>query len=198
MQRRLLQSTPMQNFQTIDFKDMGLENISSEEQAELNVAASIITDAYMLPYLRNYYGAYGAGASVVKDYGLLFYTYRDPNISETYAVYDALAEYLDSVEIDEATLEGYILSNYSTILQSSGPLSCAENALRGKIDGVDYYRELSTDLKALKSLTPENLNKLKAYFAKLARDGRICTIGSQQTIEQNKQVFGTIATPFNQ
>ena len=186
------------NFQTIDYKDLGLEGISLEEQRELSVAASIITDVYLLPYLRNYYGAYGAGAGAVKDRGLLLYTYRDPNIAETYAVYDALADYLDSVEIDEATLEGYILSNYSSLLQSPGSLSGADNALWGRITGHDYSKELEKSLKALKNLTPENLNKLKAYFAKLARDGRICTIGSQQSIEENKQIFGSVASPFNQ
>ncbi len=185
------------NYMFMSFADMGMEELTPEEQAEFEVVSYILSDAYMLPYLRNYYGAYGAYASN-NSRGIIFDTYRDPNIAESYTVYAGLADYLDSFEIDQETLDGYIMSSYSFIVQSQGNLTDAFTAVLAAFDERDHYAEVSASLKTLKKMTPERVNEIKTYYARTAREGKICTVGTPASVKANKKYFKKIVAPFSE
>ena len=185
------------NYKFMNYEDLGLGDITPEQIAEFDVVASMLSDAYTLPYLRNYYGAYGAYVDNT-DNGIVFWTYRDPNIAETYAVYDALPEFLDTFEVDQETLDGYIMAQYSNLVQSSGNLSDAELTLNYAFDDRDINAEVAASLKALKKLTPERVNEIKAYYAKVAKEGRICTVGTAASVQANKDAFGKVENPFSE
>lgn len=185
------------NYKYMTYADLGIENITPEEEAEFEVMASMISDAFTIPYLRNYYGAYGAYVKANED-GVMFYSYRDPNIAETYAVYDMFPEFADAFVLDQETLDGYIMAEYSGLVQPKGDLSDAYIALLYAFEDRDYCAEKAAALKTLKKMTPERVNELKAYFIKAAKDGNICTVGTPDSVEANSKLFKDTKTPFSE
>ena len=174
-----------------DFASMGME----EYTADLDAVASLVSDLYLFPQLREQYGVYTPLHAFLSDAGCYFIAYRDPNIRETFAVYDALPAFLAEQDQDQETLDGYILSNYSTYALSEGELTGALNAI------TDVLCEQPDDLKLqymreLKALTPERLEAYSAAYEALMENGIRFTAGGAAAINANADLFDAILNPF--
>ncbi|MDD3412241.1 MAG: insulinase family protein, partial [Eubacteriales bacterium] len=71
------------------------------------VLTALMDDTYLLPQLRSALGAYGAYSSL-EPFGQLLYTYRDPNLTGTFEVFEALPEYLRTADITQDMVNTYI------------------------------------------------------------------------------------------
>lgn len=67
---------------------------SNPEYARLRVLARLLTYKYLLPNLRERYGAYGGGAKLTTDGVFTFFSYRDPRNLQTLDVFDQTKEWL--------------------------------------------------------------------------------------------------------
>lgn len=77
--------------------------------AALRVLSKLLTTKYLLPLIRERYGAYGAGAAMSMSGTLQFYSYRDPNTVGTMNIFDDSTDWLKKneftdIDIDEAKL----------------------------------------------------------------------------------------------
>ena len=174
-----------------DYATLGMEEYSGY----LDAVSSIVSDKYLYPMLRDQYGAYGVMTGFIEDYGAYIVSYRDPNIVETFEVYEKLPDFLSSLELSQEELDGYILSAYSYYAKSEGELSGAVNAAFDKLlhsDSsviLDYMRDL-------KSITVEKLQDFADVYAKLVKEGTRFTAGSSSAISANEDLFDSVLTPF--
>ncbi len=75
-----------------------------------NVASKLLRNGYMWDRIRVQGGAYGAFSMLDRIRGVMaFCSYRDPHLAETLAVYDAVGEYLASIELDRDAMEKAII-----------------------------------------------------------------------------------------
>ena len=174
-----------------DYATLGMEEYSGS----LDAVSSIVSDKYLYPMLRDQYGAYGVMTGFIEDYGAYIVSYRDPNIVETYEVYEKLPEFLSDLEIDQEELDGYILSAYSYYAKSQGELSGAINAAFDTLLHTDSSILLDY-MRDLKSITVEKLQDFADIYAKLVNDGMRFTAGSSAAINENAEFFNTILAPF--
>ena len=163
--------------------------------AGLEVVSAAVNDVYLLPLLRDQYGAYSIFHSPVEDGGVYIISYRDPNVAETFAVYDSLPELIGQMTVDQDTLDGYILSVYSGYAQSSGELTGAVSALTAILNG-DSQEDALTYMKQLKAVTPETLQASVAMYQKLVEKGVRSTAGSASAITANADLYDVILNPF--
>ena len=174
-----------------DYEDIGLEN---GYNGALDAITSLVSENYLLK-LRTQYGAYGAfhGAT---DYGLYLLSYRDPNIAETFELYSQLPELIAGFEdIDQETLDGYILSSYSYYAQSSGELSGAFSALLSVLSGQRQEDVLDT-MRELKALDLDTLRQYVDMYAKLVENNIISTAGPASAIEEYSDLYEVVLDPF--
>ena len=147
----------------------------------------IIEDNYILPKIRFGYGAYGGmvnfGAS-----GLIITSYRDPNIKETYDVYNGLADYVKNANLTQKDLERYILKTYSQYTYPSGELSGASNAIVNYLSGKTDEEKLQL-LHEIKSLTVEDVKASAKLFENLMKKGTYSTVGDSRKVNENKELF---------
>ena len=171
--------------------DLGYE----EATADLAVVSSVIEDMFLLPELRDKRGAYGAYLSFSDD-GAYAFTYRDPNIAETFDVYDVMADFVDQIVLDQENLDGYILANYSSLALSSGELTGATNAVLGAVLHEDQTEVLEF-MQQLKGMKAENF---AADYAPLIRalvdNYSYYTSGSASAIDKVSDYFLVIHNPF--
>ncbi len=179
------------NFMFASYEDMGLE----EYTADLDAISSLINDNYLLPMLRDQYGVYGAYTAAA-DAGIYLYTYRDPNIMETFQVYAGLPEYMATLEdLDQETLDGYILSSYSGYATPSGELTGALNAILNHISKIPQEKRVEY-MQQLKSITAEKVADYASAYSALVENGIYATSGGASAISNYAGLYEEILNPF--
>ena len=174
-----------------DYATLGMEGYD----ASLNVITTLVSDLYLIPQLRDQYGVYTPWAGAIDDYGVYLLTYRDPNIVETYGVYESLADQIDARAFDQETLNGYILNAYSSLAKPQGELTGALNAMTAAIEGRPQDESL-TYMRQLKAVTPETVSASVELFRKLAENGMRHTTGSAAAINAHAELYDAILNPF--
>ncbi len=179
------------NFMFASYENMGLE----EYTADLDAISSLINDNYLLPMLRDQYGVYGAYTAAA-DAGIYLYTYRDPNIQETFEVYAGLPAFMESLEsLDQETLDGYILSSYSSYATASGELSGALSAILNHISNIPQEKKTEY-MQELKGITAEKVSDYAAAYKALVDNGIYATSGGAAAILKYSDMYEEIINPF--
>ena len=177
-----------------DYASLGMEGYDGS----LDALTSMTDDMLLVPLLRDQYGVYTpfSGALSDVDGGMYVITYRDPNIAETFQVFDTLPERVAALNIDQDTLDGYILSAYAYYATSQGELSGALDAMLATILGQPQDTAL-TCMRQLKAVTPDSLADFAEIYRKLAENGVRSTAGGVAAIKANAALYDVILNPFN-
>ena len=160
-----------------------------------DVVAQLVADKLLIPDLRDRMGVYTPWCSSGNETFYLL-TYRDPNLAETFAYYDALPDMINALEPDQSTIDKYILSSYSGLAQPEGEMAGAVSALNDYINGVPEDLKLQ-NMKALKSVTPETVKEFAVVLADVLNSGIRGTAGSAAAINANAEMFDAVYNPFN-
>ena len=187
----IVDSTVQYNGLVGSYGAVGLEGYSGA----LDAVSSLISDAYLYPQLRDQYGAYGVFNGFMTDAGAYVVSYRDPNVTETFEVYEALPEFLRTLETDQEELDGYILSSYAYYAKPEGELSGAVAAALSTLTGEPLDIKLQY-MRELKTLTPEALRDYAPVFEALVSDGLRFTAGGAGAINDNAELYDTVFNPF--
>ncbi len=185
------ETTVQYNLLYATYEELGME----EYAGELDAVTALVSDAFLLPLLRDQYGAYSVLHGAVADGGVYLLTYRDPNVQQTYDVYAQLSDLLANYTVDQESLDGYILSSYAYYAQPAGELAGAESAILNVISGTPQD-ELLDVMKSLKAVKAEDLAKYADMYAKMVANGVRSTVGSKGTIEENAALFEAVIDPF--
>ena len=145
-----------QSFKTVDF--------NNEDAPALTVLGSVLRNGYLHTAIREKGGAYGAGALQDMNTGTFkFFSYRDPNISETFNAFgDSIKWALKSITKEK--LDEGILNVISSIDKPSSPASEALSDFNSNKNGFTQnkrkiFREnvLATSIDKLVSVTEKYL-----------------------------------------
>ena len=187
----IIDSGVQYNLLMADYQALGMEGYD----ASLDALASLVNDTFLIPLLRDQYGVYTPQHGAIEDGGVYVYAYRDPNIAETFAVLDELPEMVAEVDLDQETLDGYILSAYSYYAMPEGELTGAAGAAMNALEGRPQDEKL-TWMRQLKQLTPEAVRESADMYSKLSDDGMRMTAGGAAAINANADLFDAIMNPF--
>ena len=186
----IVDGSVMYNMYFASWEDMGLDGYNGA----MDAVTAYVNDVYLYPLLRDQYGAYGV-LHAAADAGVYMISYRDPNLLETFAVYESLPQLISSDEPDQTTLEGYVQSSYSAYATSNGELTDGFNALLNYVNG-DPQDLKSQYMRELKSVDPETFKSYATLYAALCENAIVATSGSAGTINANAELFENILNPF--
>ncbi len=168
--------------------------LGDDVSAAFDAVNTLVYDMYLKPELREKYGSYGV-FNGISDNGMYIISYRDPNVVETFAAYEALPAWIESLEIDQDTLNDYITSAYAYYATPSGELAGGHSALLNCL-GDKPVKDAVTSMEELKSLTPESFREYASVYAKLVENGYIATCGSASAITENADLYENVMDPF--
>ena len=174
-----------------NYETMGMEDYSGA----LDAVTALVSDSFLYPLLRDQYGAYSVmhGAS---DTGVYILSYRDPNVKETFAVYQQLSDLVAGLgELDQETLDGYILSSYSAYAQSAGEISGGMSAVLTTLEGESQEKVLDY-MHQLKGITADSVAQYADMYRLLAENGKLATVGAASTINANAELYSQVLNPF--
>ena len=114
---------------------------------------------------------------------------------QTFQVFAQLPALVSSLETDQQTLDGYILSSYSAYAASQGELTGAAEAVLLTLEGESQEKPLRY-MRELKQVTPESLKQWGAVYQALMEKGFISTSGPMSVINQNAPLYQQVLNPF--
>ena len=154
-------------------------------------------DFYLIPILRDRYGVYDpyCANKNTSDGGIYIFTYEDPNIAETFEFINGLPEMLREEEVDQETINGYILQSYTYFAKPKGELSGAAEAAEAVLQGKPQDEAL-TWMREMKACTPEKLTEWADMLEKLTEEGMSLTAGGAAAVYAEADRYDRILDPF--
>ncbi len=172
--------------------DIGVEDYD----AGLSAICSLVGDKLLVPILRDQMGVYTPVSGVMDNGSLYLISYRDPNVKDTFDVYASLPDKIAEMDVDQETLDGYIMSSYSSLAKPAGELTGAVSVLEDVLVGKKLDRNLDY-MRQLKAVTPETVKAAAETFRKAWENGARSTAGSAAAINENADLYEVILNPFN-
>ena len=163
--------------------------------AAMDAMNGYLDDLYLMPLLRYQYGVYTPTSMSYPDNGTLILAYRDPNVRETFAVFDALPELLAQDAPTQEELDGYILANYSGYAKPGGALSAAASEALRIADGRPQDEPLLR-MRELKAFTPERFQEYVKMYRALVEKGYRGSCGPASAMAANAGDFDAVLDPF--
>jgi hypothetical protein len=149
------------------------------------VVNKLIRTGYLWEKVRVQGGAYGAFCIMDRLAGALaFVSYRDPNVADTVKAFDGLADYLETVRIDEDELEKSIIGAIGEIDTYQLPDAKGFTAMgRYLTNQDDAY--LQTVREQALSASENDFRELAQAVRMVAQNGDICVLGDSLAMENS-------------
>ena len=160
---------------------------------KMRVLNMILSRDWLRQRIRVMGGAYGAGSNISPTGLTFFYSYRDPNLKETFETFDGSVDFLKNFKADETAMTRYILG---TVSQMDLPQT---NVQKGDL-AVNYYftkrkaEELQQDRDAVISTKASDIIGFAGMINDLLQQKTICVYGNADKIENDKSLFGKMIT----
>jgi Zn-dependent M16 (insulinase) family peptidase len=160
-----------------------------EYTGAMKVLKTILSYDYLWTNVRVKGGAYGCfcGFSGV-DGDAFFTSYRDPNLSETNAIYEKAVDYIKNFTADERDITKYIIGTFSTLDTPMTPQTKGRRSMSMYIGGISEA-ELQKERDEVLNVTMEDIRALHKAVQAVIDAGNICVIGSEEKINVNKDMF---------
>lgn len=99
----------------------------------VRVLCKLLTAKYLLPFIRERYGAYGAGVVISSCGTIQFYSYRDPNSTTTASLFDEAGAWLAKNDFTESDIDEAKLGVFREV---DVPISPSDQGMRIFLNGI--------------------------------------------------------------
>ncbi len=151
---------------------------------------------YLWTQVRVLGGAYGCMTSTLKSNDIYYVSYRDPNLSKTYDVYNNILNYIDSFNPNEEELTKYIIGAIGMLDEPLSPKTKGDVSLLNYIKNITY-EDLKKERSEVLNVTLNDIKALKPLIEEVLNQNILCTIGSESKVEEEKHIFKEVKNLFN-
>ena len=157
----------------------------------LQILKVILSYDYLWQNIRVKGGAYGCMSNFTRVGDGYFVSYRDPNLKRTNEVYEGVVDYLKGFTVSDRDMTKYIIGTMSNIDQPLTPAAKGERSMNLYMNKVsaDMIRE---ERNQILDATQEDIRSLSRVAEAILKAGQICVIGSEEKIEEDRELFDTI------
>lgn len=157
----------------------------------MEVLAKLVSMNYLHGEIRAKGGAYGAGMSLNRHRDLSLYSYRDPNLKETLAVYENIPSFVETLDMDEDELEALMIGSISAFDPPLTPSGKGELALARYLSGLSR-KEVEENIKECLRTDLSTLKELMKQYRDALADAPLTVVGHAEKIQQNADCFDVI------
>lgn len=163
--------------------------------SHLKILSVILNYDYLWMNLRVQGGAYGCMSGFSRSGESYFVSYRDPNLKETYDVYQGIPAYLQNFDADERDMTKYIIGTISGLDTPLPPSARGAVSLGAWLTGLNY-ETVQKERDEILSCQPEDIRALASYVQNILDSGYMCTVGGESKIRSQSQLFDVIEPIF--
>lgn len=157
----------------------------------IKVLRTMLAYDYLWNNVRVQGGAYGCMNAYTNTGIGSFCSYRDPNLERTIKVYEAIPEYIDSLNVDEREMVKYVIGTFSGLDMPMSPRAKGARSFDMYLQGIDEATLQKHRDQSLNA-TIEDIKKLKPRIEKILEDDYLVVVGSGNKIDENRELFDEI------
>lgn len=179
-------STVQYNIFSADYKKLGYSY-----SGRMQVLRTILNLEYLWNEVRVKGGAYGSGCNFQQNGICYFYSYRDPNVTETYEIYKDLWKKLNNFNATDREMTKYILGTINRLDQPKTNAERLNEAISKE------YRDFPEDFEIMERnqiihTTKNEVLEFKDLLRDISAVKNYCTIGNEGKIVETKEFFDSI------
>ena len=168
-----------------------LEDYGYIYSGKLAVLKTILDLEYLWNTVRVQGGAYGCYCRFLKNGNAYFYSYRDPNVQKTYDSYKKISIFLKEFCKTNSDLTKYILGAINAIDKPLGNEEKADLAIARYLTGITPEMQ-QKERDEILTTKIDDIQKYVFLLEKIINQKNICTIGNNEVIYKNKELFSKI------
>ena len=178
-------------------KGANLYDLGFEYNGNFEVLNKLLGRDFLWNKVRVQGGAYGCFASFNQLSGnLACVSYRDPNLRETLGVFDAIADYLDGLELSTDEFDKLLIGAMGSIDSPLSPDQKGGVAFRRYLTGV-AHEEVQRRRDEMLGCRREDLRGYADLFRRFAEQADVCVVGGEELIERNRDCFQIVKRVFS-
>ncbi len=158
---------------------------------KMQVLKTILNLEYLWNEVRVKGGAYGSGCSFQTNGICYFYSYRDPNLIETYEVYKKLWEKIGVFDASDREMTKYILGTINRLDQPKTNIERLNDVINKEYQGFEQDFELIERNQIIQT-TKKDILQFKDLLQAVTELKNYCTIGKEGKIDTNREFFDSI------
>jgi Zn-dependent M16 (insulinase) family peptidase len=153
-----------------------------EYSGAMRVYTQYLNNKFMIPRLREQSGAYGANASFSRNGLFTMMTYRDPNLGQSYKIFDEALPFMKSEELNSEKLKPAILGALKPYYSDKSVLgkTSTMTSLYLTDQTWDDYMKIK---KEILGTTVENLKTINAVLEKALPEANKAVAGNSQKLK---------------
>ncbi len=162
---------------------------------KLRVLKNVLSNDFLYQELRVKGGAYGAMCNFSLAGYQYFCSYRDPNLKETFATYDRVADYLRSFDCSRREMDKYIIGDVSNLDYPPTPEQIGATADDDYITGFTQADRQQIRDEVL-STTPADIRAYADMIEAIMTKNHICVFGNEQKVHEAADMFDKLTPVF--
>ncbi|MBR1630147.1 MAG: insulinase family protein, partial [Lachnospiraceae bacterium] len=157
----------------------------------LRVLRVILNYDYFWLNIRVKGGAYGCMSNMSRNGNVLFSSFRDPNLSETYEVFEHTPEYLANFDVSDRDMTKYVIGTISTM---DTPLTPSQDGIRALTSYLTETTEaqLQKDRDQVLACSQQDIRQLSEAIAYVLGEKHRCAIGNEEVITSEHELFDEV------
>ncbi len=155
------------------------------------VLDTIMRYDYLWTKIRVQGGAYGAFSTFTRNGNILFCSYRDPNVAETFDVYRKLADYVENFTVSEREMTKYLIGTMSRLDMPLTAWMKGDKAMAMYFGGITN-EQLQKERDQVLQTTAEDIRALAPAIRAALSDNFVCAMGNEQKLKENNTCFGML------
>ncbi|MCP1102753.1 Zn-dependent M16 (insulinase) family peptidase [Aequitasia blattaphilus] len=165
--------------------------VGESYKGTLQILKVILGYDYLWQNIRVKGGAYGAMCGFNRIGEGFLTSYRDPNLKETYEVYQNTVDYIKNFQASDRELTKYIIGTMSNLDQPMTPATKGERSKNLYLSNISYEM-LVKEREDVLGATVEEIRELYKVVEAVLAAKQICCIGSEEKITENKELFNEV------
>ena len=154
----------------------------------LQILKVIMGYEYLWQNVRVKGGAYGCMSNFNRIGEGYFVSYRDPHIKRTMDIYDGIADYVRNFDVSDHDMNKFIIGTMSNLDQPMTPAIKGDRSMNLYMNHVTEEMIVEERNEVLDA-TCEDIRALAPVIEAIMKAENICVIGSEEKIEENKEMF---------
>ena len=122
-------------------------------------------------------------------------SYRDPNLEKTNAVYEGIVDYLKHFTVSERDMTKYIIGTISNIDQPMTPAAKGDRSMSLYLTHVSAEM-IQKEREEILCAQEKDIRALADIVAAVLACNQFCVIGSEEKIEEQKELFMEVKDLF--
>lgn len=173
---------------TGNFIDRGVEYTGA-----LQILKVILSYDYLWQNVRVKGGAYGCMSSFNRIGEGYLVSYRDPNLEKTMEIYEGVVDYLKNFNVDDRDMNKFIIGTISNIDRPMNPAAKGSRSMNLYMNHVsaEMIRE---ERNQILDAQQADIRALADVLQAMLDAHELCVIGSEEKIEEQKEMFLEIKT----